>query len=383
VVTLIHRSGTMVLPFLAVYVTVELGMDVRFAGLYLGAYGVGGALGAIVGGWLADRIGNVRAMLATLLGAGIGFAALGVVEDPWQLAVVLTATGMAAEGFRTPSSAEIGAAAATALRARAFALRRLAINLGMTSGPAIGGVLATINYTWLFAVDSATCVAAALCAAVVLGRDATADVDDDVSEATDQATVRVSLDPRFAAVLAAAGLVTLAFGQLFGAYPLTLKQDFGHSETVIGAMLALNTSLIIAFEMVVQHRLSGVAQPRVAAIGCVILAVGFALVPIDPRIAFLALAMTVMTIAEMLIYPAIESHVVALAPRQLLSRAVGRLHAVFSGVFVLAPVVGLWIYDGYGYRNLWLTAAATTALSAIAFALVSRGTAEPAGAGAG
>jgi MFS family permease len=317
-------------------------------------------------------------MLATLLGAGVGFAALGFVDDPWLLGVILILTGMAAEGFRTPSSAEIGAAAATELRARAFALRRLAINLGMTSGPAIGGVLATINYVWLFAVDSATCVAAALCAAVVLGRTATADVDD-TARATDQSTARVSLGPRFAAVLAAAGLVTLAFGQLFGAYPLTLKQDFGHSETVIGAMLALNTLLIIAFEMVVQHRLSGIAQPRIAAIGCVILAVGFTLVPIDPRIAFLALAMGVITIAEMLIYPAIESYVVALAPRQLLSRAVGRLHAVFSGVFVLAPVVGLWIYDGHGYRNLWLIAAATTALSAIAFALISRDTAAPAG----
>jgi len=357
-----------VLPFLALYVTSGLGMDVSYAGIYLGAYGVGGALGALLGGRLADRVGNVRAMQLTLLGAGVGFGTLGFVENPWLFGGVLLVTGIAAEGFRTPSSAEIGAAAAPTLRARAFSLRRLAINLGMTSGPAIGGVLATIDYAWLFAVDGATCIAAGVCAIIVL--DSRTPPMPTAATVHERADVPQTLGADFVAVLAAAGLVTLAFGQLFGAYPLTLKQDFGHPETVIGALLALNTLLIIAFEMILQHRLAGIPQPRVAAAGCIVLAIGFLLVPLDPRLQFLVLAMIVLTFAEMLLYPAIESHVAALAPDGALGRAMGRLQAVFSGMFVLAPVVGIAVYDALGYRALWLAAAAITALSACAFLLV-------------
>jgi MFS family permease len=40
-------------------------------------------------------------------------------------------------------------------------LRRLAVNLGMTFGPAAGGFLALYSYTWLFAVEGATCLFAA------------------------------------------------------------------------------------------------------------------------------------------------------------------------------------------------------------------------------
>jgi len=98
-VTLIHRAGTMVLPFLPIYLTAQLGMDVRVAGVYLAVYGTGGVLGAMIAGSLAERIGNVRAMQATLAIAGLGFAALGIMRNPWALGAVLLVTLIAATGF--------------------------------------------------------------------------------------------------------------------------------------------------------------------------------------------------------------------------------------------------------------------------------------------
>ena len=49
-VTVVHRSGTMVLPFLTLYLTTRHGFSAREAGGVLSLYGVGAIGGAYVGG---------------------------------------------------------------------------------------------------------------------------------------------------------------------------------------------------------------------------------------------------------------------------------------------------------------------------------------------
>ncbi len=127
-VTVVHRSGTMVLPFLSLYVTQDLGLTTRHAGAALALYGVGAIAGSYLGGRLSDGIGPLRAQVVSLLASGVGFFALAAARPIWQLAATIILASTAVESFR-PSNA-----AALAVRFRAFALRRLAINVGMTFG---------------------------------------------------------------------------------------------------------------------------------------------------------------------------------------------------------------------------------------------------------
>ncbi|MFD0786560.1 MFS transporter, partial [Micromonospora azadirachtae] len=53
--TLINRLGSFVLVFLAIYLTQERGFSASQAGLVIGLWGVGGAVGTTIGGTLADR----------------------------------------------------------------------------------------------------------------------------------------------------------------------------------------------------------------------------------------------------------------------------------------------------------------------------------------
>jgi predicted MFS family arabinose efflux permease len=54
--TLINRAGTMVLPFLVLYLTRELGFSASRAGFVLGVYGAGALVAAPISGRLTDRI---------------------------------------------------------------------------------------------------------------------------------------------------------------------------------------------------------------------------------------------------------------------------------------------------------------------------------------
>ncbi|PYQ37598.1 MAG: hypothetical protein DMF55_00370 [Acidobacteria bacterium] len=72
------------------------------------------------------------------------------------------ALSLAAEAFRPASLAVVADLVRPAQRKPAFALTRLAINLGMSVGPALGGFLATVSFRSLFLVNGTTSIAAGI-----------------------------------------------------------------------------------------------------------------------------------------------------------------------------------------------------------------------------
>ena len=74
-VAFVYRSGTMVLPFLALYLTSQKGLTAREAGGILSLYGVGSIGGSYLGGWLSDRIGSIQTQQTSLCAAAVAFVA--------------------------------------------------------------------------------------------------------------------------------------------------------------------------------------------------------------------------------------------------------------------------------------------------------------------
>ena len=64
----VNRFGTMVLPFLTLYMTDELGFDEISAGKMLSIYGLGSIAGCYVGGRFSKRFGAIRTQLLFLVG---------------------------------------------------------------------------------------------------------------------------------------------------------------------------------------------------------------------------------------------------------------------------------------------------------------------------
>src|SRR5690554_7003255 len=65
------------------------------------------------------------------------------------------------ECFRPANSASIALYAKKENLTRSFSLNRLAVNLGFSFGPALGGFLAAISYAWLFYGNSIASLIAA------------------------------------------------------------------------------------------------------------------------------------------------------------------------------------------------------------------------------
>lgn len=99
-VVLINRSGGMVLFFLSLYLTKELGHSVSTAGAIISVYGIGSLVGSLLGGYLTDKVGPNNVMLFSLLLGGFGFIAMGQATDIYILGVLTFIAAALNESFR-------------------------------------------------------------------------------------------------------------------------------------------------------------------------------------------------------------------------------------------------------------------------------------------
>lgn len=349
---LVHRSGTMVLPFLTLYLTGRLGMSVAAAGVGLGVWGLGSVVGTYVGGRLTDRFGSFAVQMGSLVTGGLGFLVLGRLEAPAAVYLGLFATGGLLDAFRPANAVALAEHSPPGVRMRAYALRRQAINLGMTLGPVAGGFLARVDYGWLFLADGATCLAAAVVLAHFFHRRPPV-LDTEPSPAGGAPVAGPVGDRHFLVFLALTTLLSAVLFQFASALPLALRDSYGLDESRIGMIFAVNTLLILLLEMVLIDRLSGVPPLRLVAWGAVAVGLGYGMVPLGESFAFAALVMVVVTIGEMLSLPPAESYVAGRADAASRGRYLGLFNVSFAVALTAGPALGTWIYGRLGPETLW------------------------------
>ncbi len=351
--TLVNRSGTMVLPFLSLFLTRERGLTPVQAGQVLALWGLGSMAGSAAGGWLADRWGGVRVQQLSLLATGGMFLATTAVSGFAGLAVTILLLGAVADAYRPALMVAVARRTPPEVQARAFALVRLAINLGMSVGPAVGGFLALSGYGLLFLVDALTCWASAVVLAVTLGVAADRRLPRPRATGASPTPWR---DPPFLAFLGLVGLLGVAFFQMFATMPLYLRDFYHADERAVGGLIALNTVLIVLFEMVLQRALEPRDPLRVAAWGGLLVGGGLALLPLGPAPLAAVAAMAVATVGEMLALPVTNAVVGRRAGDATTGRYMGAYTLAFSTSLVVGPALGTAVYQRCGGTALWLGA---------------------------
>ena len=390
-VTFVYRSGTMVLPFLALYLTTQHGFSAREAGGVLSLYGVGAIGGAYLGGWMSDRFGSLRTQwIGFILTAG-SLVVLGAMRSPAAIAAVVMLMSIVAGSFHPANAAALAEVSPPHLHIRAFGLRRLSMNLGMSIGPAVGGVLVAYSYLWLFFVEASVCVAAAgLLLLLFRHHDSSAKCrhlsEVGVSPASFPDAPAAGPtgsggspynDGAFLMLVVLVTLLITVLCQLFGTYPLTLTEIYGLPEYTIGLVFTLNTLVIVVFQMPIVHVVERFDSLQVVGVGAFLLCLGFALLPLAYSMTTVGLTVLVWTLGEMLTTPLLEGFVATRSQGVHQGAYMGIFSSAFSMAFVLAPLGGMWIYEGFGYRILWflcgvLGVALWVGFSSLSFAVKRR-----------
>ncbi|MBT8272104.1 MAG: MFS transporter, partial [Bacteroidia bacterium] len=182
-IALINRAGTMVIPFLSLYLTKDLNFSLSDVGWIMTAFGLGSVVGSYIGGKLTDRFGFYKVMVISLFLTGIMFISLQFLNTFLTLCLGIFLVMCVADSFRPAIFVAMDAYSKPENKTRSVTLIRLAINLGFSAGPAIGGIIITsMSYSGLFWIDGITCILATLVLVQVLHPKKAKTIDEVVVE---------------------------------------------------------------------------------------------------------------------------------------------------------------------------------------------------------
>jgi len=370
-VIFINRAGTMVIPFLTVYLTSH-GYSLAQAGYVMAAFGFGSILGGYLGGRLTDRFGHYYVQVISLLLNGIFFILLGQMHTLLQFAICIFVLSSLGESFRPANSAAIAIYSNESNRIRCYSLNRLAVNLGWAIGPAIGGILASIDYQLLFWVDGLTCIIASFLLYFLFSEAKGNAPHKKVVQLGKQLSSPYR-DKIFLFGMFCLFLVGVCFFQMFNVATVYFKQVLYLRENVIGAVLALNGLIIALVEMVLVYKLENRRSSMIYMIsGAFLIGTSFLVLNISHALVFLVLQMIVITLGEMLLFPFLNNFWVRRSNEANRGQYAAVYTMAFSAAIVTAPTMASQVATWLGFPVLWLLNFILCSFAALGFFLLKK-----------
>lgn len=342
----------MVIPFLSLYLTKDLGFGLSDVGWIMTAFGLGSVVGSYIGGKLTDHYGSYRVMIYSLFLTGVLFILLQYLDTFASLCVGIFVVMLVADAFRPAMYVAMSAYSKPENKTRSVTLIRLAINLGFSAGPALGGlIITTLGYNGLFWIDGLTCLAATLVLIRVLHPRKSRTLDKVKVEDPHPARK----DGAFIIFLVSMTIFGIIFLQYFSTVPLYYKDIHQLSEFEIGLLLGMNGMIIFLIEMPLIKWLETGSRTKaeLMLLGAVLTAASFLVLNLTGWAGILIIGMLLMTIGEMIIFPFSNAFAMERASKGNQGEYMALYTISFSIAHIAGHNAGMQMIDSFGYEYTW------------------------------
>jgi predicted MFS family arabinose efflux permease len=367
----VNRTGSMVLLFTSLYLTEELNFTLAHAGIAVSFYGAGSILGSFAGGWLTDRKNYFDVMVFSLISSGLILPTILLTSNLILISGIIFLYAFCADMFRPAMSAGIALYSTAENRTRSIGLIRLAINLGFSLGPLIGGVVAFyFGYKPLMIIDGFTSVLTAVVVIRYVSRKAAGQKTEDHLPRSDSKSVY--LDYKYLFFILMVAMYGVCFFQLFASIPQYLTRVWHYNEIEMSLVLILNGLIVVVVEMPLMTAL----QHKTRHFGFIVF--GALCVPVSLTILILGngwlplvlLYTLVITFSEILAMPFMMNFTLSRPP----SSRRGEYAALYSIAFGIAnigaPLAGLGIADKYGFNAMFVVLISLGVVNTIGFLIL-------------
>lgn len=359
-ITYINRAGAMVMLFLTKYLHESMFFSLTEIGWMLVCIGIGALVGAWLGGKLTDRLGFYTVMLSSLFLTGFGIISLMFLYDFAEICVGLFLVTVIADMYKPAMYVAVSNFTNKENRTRALTLVRLAVNLGIVSGPVIAGlIIQKDNYDMLFWIDGLTCVFAISIFMLLIDESKMYKARKKIQRNKKiKGSVNRNLiqDKNFIIFLFASFSTAILFFQLFTTIPMYNSEKLKLSELSIGLLLALNGLLIFLFEMPLIGFLEkkNFETTKIILQGSVFMTLGFFFLLFSKSIFILVISIFFITIGQILLFSFSNTFAFARAVNGQEGKYMAFYAMSFSAAQILSPKVGFSIIESFSYFSNWL-----------------------------
>lgn len=330
-------------------------------------------------GKLSDRVGRRPVLLLSLLGTSAGFFMMGAAQTLVWLFIARIIDGISGGNIAT-AQAYIADVTAPEERSKAMGLIGAAFGLGFIFGPAIGGLLThfSISAPFYFAGTLA-----AVNAMLVYWRLPESLAREHRIIAIKSASFREVLQHgwNLPVLMGCSFFAITGFSIMTTNFALFTSERFGYDARHNGYLFAF-VGLVGALMQggILRRALKHYSEKKIAAAGCVVLALGLVLLPLSEGTSTLLCFTAVVAMGNSLITPTLNGLASQSADRQWQGRVIGLMQSAGSLGRWVGPFLAGWLLSRdaphphlYGRTPFW----AAAAILIIAFVCALRLPSEP------
>lgn len=366
-------GSSMIWPFLMIYVSKKLGLPLMTGASLMTLNSVMGLVFSFMAGPIIDKVGRKWIMVVSLIMNGLAYLLMGQAFSLLHFAILMSITGAFNPLYRIGADAMMADLVPAEKRIDAYSLLRTSNNIGVALGPAIGGFIAAISYTYSFSMAALGLVTYGLLITFFANetlpqRDPRQKPEQERFGGYD----RIFRDIPFMHLILAFTLTMVSASMLWVLLGVYAYKNYGVTESLYGWIPTTNALMVVFLQLLVTRYTRQRPAWLVLALGAALYALGVGSVGLGTSFWAFWVSIIIFTLGELVVSPTATTLAANLAPADMRGRYMSLYGLTWGAAAGIGPVVGGWLNDHISPQAIWYGGFLIGLVSAVYFLRLAR-----------
>lgn len=355
--TLVNDMATGIVFFLSLYFVGILHFSIAKASIIISCYGIGKAIGGIVGGKLTDMMSADTIIISCLLIEAFLYLTLIKIHAFPILVIIGFILGVSAYIFTTANKLFVlnSINDHEDIKLKVLSLFYTASNFGLGMTAIYVAWLSKYGFNYIFSTSSVLLAASAILMYYQRRKKPVINLNNSQYSTPQQNTLNKGQNIVVAwLVLACLFSIGLIIAQLGTTYPVFLTQTFPYlGVNAVSFIFILNTMLILFLQTPFANYFNKSNKILMVGIGAFLMAGAMALLSDAYSFLIVIISMVIYTMGEMIFFCMAQLVIYQHSSQDKKGQGMGLFQTTFALSMVIGPTIGGYVYDNFGCQILW------------------------------
>lgn len=367
-------GSSMIWPFLMIYISEQLVLPLAAVTSLMTLESIMGLIASLIAGPITDRAGRKWIMVISLAISGLGYLMMAGAHSFAAFAALMALRGAFNPLYQVGANAMLADMLPPEKRDDGYALLRMASNLGLALGPAVGGFIANSSYTTAFVLGASGFATFSLLL-TLFARETLPEKPSRLQRTAEplggyQAVLR---DRKFMLFILAFTLIMVSSSMIWVLLAVYAKQNFQVTESQYGLIPTTNALMVILLQMAITRRTKTRPPLAVMTLGALLYGAGVGSVALGNTFWAFWGSMVLVTCGELILVPTATTYAANLAPADKRGRYMSLFSLTWGTAASIGPLLGGALNDMLFPRAIWYGGGVFGILSTLVFLMLATG----------